>query len=158
MNWEAIGAVGEIVGALAVLVTLIYLAIQVRHTRRAQQAEAIRANRLERREFHTAIRDSPYIAMIIAKIESGDELTAEEEHRLLHHNAATWGLLYSEWIQSQLQWRGPFQTSQSVTMSYMFAQPRHLEFFEQIGRQLYPKEFTDYVQSLLDEYNEQSGI
>jgi hypothetical protein len=158
MNWEAIGAVGEIVGALAVLVTLIYLAIQVRHTRRAQQAEAIRANRLERREFHTAIRDSPYITMIVAKIESGDELTAEEKHRLLQHNAASWGLLYSEWIQSQLQWRGQFQTSQSVTMSAMFAIPGHLEFFEQIGRQLYPKEFTDYVQSLLNEYNEQSGI
>ena len=30
MNWEAIGAIGEILGALAVLVTLLYLAIQVR--------------------------------------------------------------------------------------------------------------------------------
>jgi hypothetical protein len=158
MNWEAIGAVGEIVGALAVLVTLIYLAIQVRHTRRAQQAEAIRANRLERREYHTTVRDSPYIPMISTKIESGDELTAEEEHRLLAHNAATWGLLYSEWIQTQLQSRGQFQTSHSVAISYIIAQPRHLEFFEQIGRQLYPKEFTDYVQSLLNEYNEQSGI
>jgi hypothetical protein len=29
MNWEAIGAVGEIVGALAVVVSLLYLAIQV---------------------------------------------------------------------------------------------------------------------------------
>jgi hypothetical protein len=158
MNWEAIGAVGEIVGAQAVLVTLIYLAIQVRHTRRAQQAEAIRANRLERREYHTTVRDSPYMPMISTKIESGDELTAEEEHRLVHHNAATWGLLYSEWIQTQLQSRGQFQTSQSVAISFIIAQPRHLEFFEQIGRQLYPKEFTDYVQSLLNEYNEQSGI
>ena len=31
MNWEAIGAVGEIVGATAVVVTLIYVAVQVRH-------------------------------------------------------------------------------------------------------------------------------
>ena len=30
MNWEAIGAVGEILGAIAVLFTLIYLAFQVR--------------------------------------------------------------------------------------------------------------------------------
>ncbi len=29
MNWDAIGAVGEIMGALAVLVTLVYLARQV---------------------------------------------------------------------------------------------------------------------------------
>ena len=153
MNWEAIGSVGEIIGALAVLVTLIYLAIQVRHTRHAQQAAAIRANRLERREYHTAVRDSPYIPIIMSKLESGDELTAEEEHRLVLHNAATWSLLYSEWIQTQLHWQGQFQTSQSTTISFVIAEPRHLEFFEQIGRQLYPKEFIDYVQGLLDENN-----
>ena len=158
MNWEAVGSVGEIISALAVLVTLIYLAVQVRHTRRAQQAEAIRANRLERREFHTSVRDSPYIPVIMSKIESGDELTPEEEHRLVHHNAATWGLAYSEWIQTQLQSRGQFQTAQNISISYIIAEPRHMEFFEQIGRQLYPKEFTDYVQSLIDEYNEQSGF
>ncbi len=30
MNWEAIAAVGELVGAFAVLITLIYLAVQIR--------------------------------------------------------------------------------------------------------------------------------
>ncbi len=30
MNWDAIGAVGEIIGAAAVVVTLAYLALQVR--------------------------------------------------------------------------------------------------------------------------------
>lgn len=157
MNWEAVGAIGEIVGALAVLVTLIYLAVQIRHTRHAQRAEAIRANRLERREYHTALRDSPYLPEIYAKIEGGQELTAEEEHRFVHHNAATWGLLYSEWIQTQLEWRGEFQTSQSVAISYIIAQPRHLEFFNMIGRELYPKEFIDFVQGLIDEHGEQEG-
>ena len=44
MNWEAIGALGEIVGALAVVLTLAYLAIQVRHAKEA----AADTNRLER--------------------------------------------------------------------------------------------------------------
>ena len=35
MNWEAIGAIGDFVGALAVIITLAYLAIQVRHARDA---------------------------------------------------------------------------------------------------------------------------
>jgi hypothetical protein len=30
MNWDAIGAIGEIIGAIAVVVSLIYLALQVR--------------------------------------------------------------------------------------------------------------------------------
>jgi len=33
MNWDALGAIGELIGATAVLVTLIYLALQVRHAR-----------------------------------------------------------------------------------------------------------------------------
>ena len=30
MNWEASGAIGEIIGALVVAVTLVYLVIQIR--------------------------------------------------------------------------------------------------------------------------------
>ncbi len=39
MNWEAIGALGEWVGALAVLATLAYLALQVK-----QNSQSIRSN------------------------------------------------------------------------------------------------------------------
>jgi hypothetical protein len=35
MNWEAIGAVGEIVGAIAVVVTVGYLAFQIRQNTRS---------------------------------------------------------------------------------------------------------------------------
>ncbi|MBT8145885.1 MAG: hypothetical protein KJN90_03480 [Gammaproteobacteria bacterium] len=39
MNWEAIGAIGEIVGALAIVATLLYLAQQTK-----ANAAALRAN------------------------------------------------------------------------------------------------------------------
>ena len=35
MNWDAIGAVGEIIGALAVIATLGYLAVQIRENARS---------------------------------------------------------------------------------------------------------------------------
>jgi len=38
MNWEAISAVSEIVGAIAVVVSLVYLAIQVRSSSKATRA------------------------------------------------------------------------------------------------------------------------
>ena len=41
MNWEAIGAVGEIVGALAVLITLGYLAVQIRQNTAQQKREEL---------------------------------------------------------------------------------------------------------------------
>jgi hypothetical protein len=44
MNWDAIGAVGEILGATVVFITLIYLAIQVKHAK----VSAADTNRLAR--------------------------------------------------------------------------------------------------------------
>ena len=44
MNWEAIGATGEVLGAVAVLVTLVYLAVQVRQNVRVAKA-SIRESR-----------------------------------------------------------------------------------------------------------------
>ena len=46
MNWEAISSIGEIVGALAVVVTLGYLAVQVKHAKAAtaDNSRLIRAN------------------------------------------------------------------------------------------------------------------
>jgi len=43
MNWEAIGAVGEILGALAVLITLVYLALQVRQNTQQVKLGSIQA-------------------------------------------------------------------------------------------------------------------
>jgi hypothetical protein len=39
MEWEAVGAIGEILGAVAVVATLGYLALQVRYTRNAWQRQ-----------------------------------------------------------------------------------------------------------------------
>jgi len=33
MNWEEVGAIGQVLGSVAVFITLVYLAVQVRHAR-----------------------------------------------------------------------------------------------------------------------------
>ncbi len=40
MNWDAAGAIGEIVGAIAVFLTLVYLAAQIRQNTKAVRASA----------------------------------------------------------------------------------------------------------------------
>ena len=42
MNWDAIGAIGEVIGGGAVIITLIYLAAQVRDNTRVSESEAYR--------------------------------------------------------------------------------------------------------------------
>jgi hypothetical protein len=41
MNWDAVGAIGEIVGATAVVASLLYLAVQTRANAKALRANAI---------------------------------------------------------------------------------------------------------------------
>ena len=41
MNWEVIGATGEWAGALAVVITLVYLAIQIRQTNRSMSDNSV---------------------------------------------------------------------------------------------------------------------
>ena len=43
MNWEAVGAIGEIVGAIAVVLTLGYLAVQIRQNTRTVRSAAHQA-------------------------------------------------------------------------------------------------------------------
>jgi hypothetical protein len=71
MNWEAIGAIGELIGALAVVVTLLFLTIQIRQSTRAvrhatergvaEDANAWRYKIIENAEvsqlFRTGLRD-----------------------------------------------------------------------------------------------------
>jgi hypothetical protein len=44
MNWDAISAVADTVGTVAVLITLIYLAIQIRNSNKQQEIESYRHN------------------------------------------------------------------------------------------------------------------
>ncbi len=157
MNWEAIGAIGEITGATAVVITLLYLARQVQHARREQQITAVRANRNERREYFTTARDSPYLPGILCKSQAGEALTPEEEQRLLFHNSAAWSLLYSEWIQTQLHLPGVFATSIQYNVAYILRQPRAAQWFRDFGSRLYPSGLVNYVARVQEELDTPSN-
>lgn len=64
MNWEAIGAIGEIVGALTVVATLAYLAQQVRLSNRI----AIASSEIELRNNFGPINEAMYGNTEIAQL------------------------------------------------------------------------------------------
>ena len=55
MNWEALGAIGEIVGAVAVVLTLGYLAVQIRQNTRATRAATSSAAAAAARDISGAV-------------------------------------------------------------------------------------------------------
>ena len=82
MNWEAIGAIGEIVGAAAVVLTLGYLAIQVRIGSKSTESQVHAALSAEMERLTTAIAqdDSLIEAMILA--ENDQELDEKQRYKL----------------------------------------------------------------------------
>lgn len=76
MNWEAIGAVGEIIGALAVLISLIYLALQVRQNTMVMRAAA-KQNLTEASQnlIYKMVENSSHWVKLI----SGEEAASAEE-------------------------------------------------------------------------------
>lgn len=80
MNWDAVGAIGEVVGAGGVIFTLLYLAIQIRQSNRLAKfqtyrdimAQADEANRL-------GVSDSGPMALLL---KDPDSLTKEESERI----------------------------------------------------------------------------
>lgn len=150
MNWDAIGAIGEIIGAAAVLVTLIYLALQVRQARRMQLAESIRATRAERREFFTSLRDSPFIPEILEKKANGAELSYSEQTRLTAHHAVNWGQLYSAWLHDKLGLSGGYNTSMKANFGYAWSIPGASDWMKEYGQNLFPEEFVKEAMRYVD--------
>ncbi len=66
MNWEAISAVGELVGAIAVVATLIYLAVQIRRGTSATQAASVQAAAALDHEFLMTVGSDPITAQLWA--------------------------------------------------------------------------------------------
>ena len=84
MNWEAIGATGEVLGAVGVIVTLGYLAIQIRQNTRAIriQVNQSRADLAVNAGMTTA--DSVHLPGVLLKIRAGQSVTEEESERYAH--------------------------------------------------------------------------
>ncbi len=57
MNWDAVGAIGEIVGAAAVVATLLYLAIQVRNSTVQARASAYQATGIAFGQYFLSLDD-----------------------------------------------------------------------------------------------------
>ena len=67
MNWEAIGAVGEILGALGVIVSLVYLASQIRTQNRESRVAAVNEWTNQWNQFLVSFAEHPNLAELWIK-------------------------------------------------------------------------------------------
>jgi len=82
MNWDAIGAVGEVLGAIAVVATLLYLASQTRHTRLAVESAGNIGTAEAHSRFRLALMTNPELAALLAKANADPNVTEAERIQL----------------------------------------------------------------------------
>jgi hypothetical protein len=99
MNWEAITAVGEIVGALAVVITLVYLSRQIRQANLQSEIEALRHTWDNLNQFCDALSQSKERAHLVLRgrrdlsdLDPAETLIFEHIHLRLLNTLESWHL------------------------------------------------------------------
>jgi len=81
INWDALGAIAELAGALAVFATLIYLALQIRQYSDGMNSATIQQNMIAFNDINSMLGSDPSLAAIIEQGNDSPEELSEEELR-----------------------------------------------------------------------------
>lgn len=88
MNWEAIGSTAEVIGALGVIVSLMYLAMQIRNQNRQSRLDVVNELARQRNEYSGNVADNGELAEIWFRgLKGYEELPEIERVRFSAHIA-----------------------------------------------------------------------
>ena len=148
LNWDAIGAIGEIVGAFAVVASLAYLATQIR-TQNAESRSAAMHN------ISVGFRDSistfadPQLATIMSKANSEDSELSEPELIQLYVGVTkifrVWEEAYALYRRGRLE--DDIWDSMMRYYSVIMGTPAFLRVWEE-RRQVFGIEFQEFADSV----------
>ncbi len=85
MNWEAVGALSDLIAGIGVIVALIYLAAQIRQNTTMMRGTAKTEQAALGQNLLLYLAEHPEMT---AKIISGEEATAEEEIQISYSSRA----------------------------------------------------------------------
>jgi hypothetical protein len=151
MNWDALGAIGEIVGALAVFVTLAYLAIQIRQNTGAVQASALDASVSGVIGVREKIIEDPVLTEIYLKgLDNPESLNDIDKARFTQflHNIM-WALLNVHSQASFATLSSDIWESQKPVVLRVFSSQGGKWFFDAHGHE-FPESFSAEVRKILE--------
>jgi hypothetical protein len=150
VNWEAAGAIGEIVGAAGVIVTLVYLAAQIRQNTKSLRASAVWDSQMSFVAINESLADGGRISEIMFRaISDAGSLDAFESH-LAHRFARSFfqrmeaqHALYSNGILDREVWELRCGYAQSILGNPVFEEAWQLD--KQNG--MFTSAFIDAIES-----------
>jgi hypothetical protein len=149
MNWDAVGALAELVGAGAVVLTLIYLSVQLRQNTQAVRNESERGILEDANTWMYKIIENPELAELYRKGMRGEELSSNDRlrYRLLM------GTLVMHWNHAFKV--GAFYMVQNADLAGVLSTRGGAEYWKQsighMGKADYDEGFVEYMNELLKE-------
>src|SRR5438874_6808743 len=86
MNWEMISAIGQMLGAIGVIISIVYLAAQIRNQNKESQRAAMNVLTTHWSDLNRTLVENPEMAVLwIRALRSFDDLDAASKLRLGAH-------------------------------------------------------------------------
>lgn len=148
MNWEAIGAIGEIVGAFAVVLSLIYLAVQIRNQNIESKATAVHQVLESNKSSISQLLDPGLAEIWIAGMEDFNSLTDVQRLRFVIYLTValrSFEDAFFQWRNGRLDdetWFTLVAVIQDVKSTAAFGQ------FMEMRRHHFRAEFANYMDEL----------
>jgi len=145
VNWEAVGAIGEVISALGVIFTLAYLAIQIRQNSASLRSATRQAISTNQSEIGFRLAENPELLSLVLQHTSVGDSVPEKKlraHYFIRGLMRTYENQYHQYQDGTFDesvWYGYLNN-----MSQTFASPVTGEFWA-TNRDLYSAEFAAFV-------------
>ena len=152
MNWDAIGAIGEIVGAAGVIITLLYLSIQLRQSTKASRLTAIQSSMENSARFSEILCTDDELAEVFWRgLSDPHELDAKDRRKFVGalnvfmRREAVAFFLYKEGVMPDHFWQ-----ARVAVLSGTLNQPGFHLYLETASETL-PNDFREFLQERMKE-------
>jgi hypothetical protein len=154
VNWEATGAIAEILGAAGVIASLLYLAVQVRASTCTSAVEAKLASTHMRTDFLNYLIQYPDLNdLFLRGRKSIDSLSTEEYYRFSNMALHAFSFLSAGYFQfckgtlSEDDWK----ETQAV-IGFLLRGQGFREWWGKVGRYMFGANFISFVESEMREF------
>jgi len=148
MDWNAIGAIGEVLGAVAVVVSLGYLAVQIRHNTESVRTQSFQTL-IDRVAEMNSRTSEPHVADVVARgrrsyvgLSEADQVTFNyymHERMLMYESALAFGHLLKPTIRDVVH----------ENIRYQLGFPGVGEWWAREDREAIAQDFEDEVDRLV---------
>jgi len=157
MDWEALGAIGELVGALAVIFTLIFLIFQIRQNTIALQQQSARDSTTSLHQTSIAMMHADVANAVSKAYSEADAALTIGEHAQLEHFMLGYMLVFQ---QDFLDWeKGLHITttweSRIPIIKGLFSAQWSRKWWQNMGREYVTPQFRKVIDEILA--NEAAG-